>query len=383
MNFYATAHYDYEYAYINGSFDIGDSLQFGTVLNGGFADCSFSITQFSGQAGQRARGLLGNHVIVYDENFDIVYQGKVAQTSVQDGVVSVVCAGYFSDGNKKYIPTTVMELWTDPTVTDVLNACIGIMDNWNKLYAGVSGCDLILTGFDGEDNIKVTEMIERSLKFGLYESSAVPGYFAIYENRIPKVITGLSPDMIDSRQPDWIVYNEYNLSDGAATSLSIDDVYNTVYLRYDDNADDGVGPTLLETPLEDYLSKGRYGELEGIIDVGQYGLALGQDLQALALSRFRYPRKKMSFSINGLVRWRSGYLTYPYRIRAGDTILVADYDIESADWNYRGENSSGFVSQVMKTSYDASSNQLSLDVTSGDSSFEYYMSRLGLDGGLG
>lgn len=262
------------------------------------------------------------------------------------------------------------------TVGDVVKDCVDLMSSsWSPIEVFLSDADAVVDTQDFTDK-KVKDGIETALKFGYSESDLRPVYFAIWDNRIPHLFPEPFPDDI----PDWFVSTKTMGSD-EEISQSTDGIYNRVFAAYD-NQNSGPSKTL---PAEDTVSQYRYGIREGLVQNGNNpeGLAMAESLRDMALERFKAPRQLYTLSISGLVRHNSGYLTFPYKIRAGDTVMITDADIMSTlGAEIGGLAKYGLFGFVVKTEYSSEDNSMKIDFGTSDVSFETVMSRLGLSGGL-
>lgn len=262
------------------------------------------------------------------------------------------------------------------TVGDVVSDCVDMMDyTWASIKVFLSDADALVDTQDFTDK-KVKDAIETVVKFGYSESDLRPVYFAIWDYKIAH----LFPEPTFDDIPDWFV-SVKSLGSEEEISQSTDGIYNRVYAAYD-NQNDGPSKTL---PADDIISQHRYGIREGLVQNGNNpeGIAMSESLRDMALERFKAPRQVYSLSISGLIRHNSGHLTYPYKIRAGDTVLITDADIiSSLGGDVSGFAKYGLFGFVVKTDYSADSNTLQIDFGTSDVSFETVMSRLGLSGGL-
>jgi len=259
----------------------------------------------------------------------------------------------------------------------VLADCINFMPEWSHITSFVRD-DLYDVGpldFTGK---KVHEAIEVVMAFGkTVNGQPRATYFALWEGRIAYVIT---EPALNYGYPNWFI-SVGNLSNRMGVSLSLADVYNKVYSVYSDGAN-GSTPTL---PSGDTYSQIRYGTREGFLQNGSlpFTATRAYFLQQAALERYRFPRQVMTLEIAGLVQSSNGFLDFPYRIRAGQTLVITDIDMLAVHAGaVAGETAQRVVGFVLRTEYDASSNITRVDIGSSDVSFDILMSRLGFSGGL-
>lgn len=264
------------------------------------------------------------------------------------------------------------------TVGDIIADCIDLMGSnglWRGLKVFVTNADAVVGSQDFTDK-KVKDAIEVALKFGYSEDSLRPAYFAIWDNKVPH----LFPEPSFDQFPDWFVSKTMS-SASESVSNSLDSVYNRVYAAYD-NQNEGPSKTL---PANDAISQFRYGIREGLVQNGSNpeGLAMAEALRDMALDRYKSPRQIYSLNVSGVVQHGSGHLDYPYKIRAGDTILITDADLLTAlGGELVGQIKDGLLGFVVSTNYSASTNSVEIQLGTNDQSFEMAMGRLGLSGGL-
>lgn len=380
--FYATIWKDQweDAKYAIGSFVLNDGLRFGTQLHGGYSTASFPLTTSGKVSADMYRLALGGHLVIFDRLGTRVFEGQINRTSASSRGLTATALGYFARAKKVLINDGVWTA-TNLTIYDVIKDCLEAMDPvWSPFPGLLAGANFVVGKIGKGEEIKVSDAITNVLKFG-YKTTDLRGlFFALYEHRIARLI----PEPVFDQVPDWHVELFTSASSDTTMELTIDDVYNKLYVLYDDAADDTTGPTLYPTPEEDWLSQNIYGTLEGIINAGQYTQAVARDLLEAALERFAFPRQSFSATITTYVRNAAGNLEPPYRIRAGDTIMVTDADPVTLDAHmFSSRSAGGLLGFVMSTEYDAQNQSLSITVGTGDNRFDYIMSRLGLRGGVG
>ena len=353
-----------------GNYDVSKTLTFATQLNGGFAIASMIIPMPSTQGSMLTRAILGSIATVYDGLGRYVYNGRVSKAESGSSGVRVTCSGIFEDGGKKTVPTA---LWLSPTTTngEVLSDCVALVDSWHGHAEYYLGAMNIPVGTqDYNDETKVNDMIGNMLKVGYQTWYLNAAYFVIYNDQIGQIIVERG---IEYR--DWLV----PLGSKIGSSVGIKDIYNKIYVLYDDTAEDSVGPTMYPTPAEDLGSQGKYGEREGVLNVGEYGLALGLDLRDLAIQKYANPVPSVPVTTRGFVANYGGSYEPSYMVRAGDFIGIIDNDESAALNNLRSESTTGFVTS---TSFSASSMESKYVLSNSDNRLDYLLARLGLSGGL-
>jgi len=376
VRFYATMLQGSEEYSRLGSYDVTDKLKFSTQLHGGFGTATFEISVPRLRGSMLVHQFIGAECYVYDEYGRNVYEGRVIDADKSGDVVKLSVSGFYADGKHIKVPTL---LWQDvgTTTGDVIRDCIALVPSWtntNGIY--VHYANVVVGPQDTDEEIKVNDMIERMLKLGYRTDNLAPAYFAIYQDKIPR----LKIEQYSS-YPNFFVYAD-SPSGNASSGLTMERLYNKVYVLVDDPAEDGVGPTLFPTPAEDAASQQRYGVREGVINAGEYGEDLGLDLRDLALEKYAYPQQSFGLQISGMVRTNGGSYVPNYVIKAGDTLVVSNMD-EMAALSFRsGDPTSTLSGFVITTQYDASKGTMKLDLSMGDRKMDYLLSRLGLEGGL-
>jgi hypothetical protein len=386
MRIYATIYKKYteDVTGYLGTVDVTDSVSFGTQLHGGFSDCSFTVGGQKDLSFFRYRLYLASHVVLFDEYGRRVYEGFINKSSVSEKGVEVECLGYYAKAD-----TVTFDMIYDVnpyTIYEITHDCISDIPEWRHVFANVGQAnynmvrtdplsgDVIAIDFTDK---KVREAIESLMGYGYREDDIRPIYFAIWEGRIPY----LFPEPKPAKFPDWMV-SIHSVSGGVAgISISLDTVFNRVFGVYDDQ---GEGPSKT-LPAEDYLSQQRYGIREGTVQNGgtPEGLALANDLRDMALERYKYPRQVFTMEISGYIKSSAGFYDLPYRIRAGQQVLITDLDAMTVHaGTLAGQVAHGISGFVLRTDYDSSNHNLKIDFGASDVSFDILMSRLGLSGGL-
>ena len=357
-----------------GSFDIGNTLTFGTQLNGGFAGAAMSINMPRLQGSAFARNALGSIVEVRDLQGRWVYDGRVSGARSEGGVVKITATGLWEDGARISVPTA---LWLDPLTTagDVIQDCIDLVPEWN-VGINVSNMDVQVGAQDYNDEQKVNTMIQDMLKPGYTTSAVIAAYIAIYNKGVAEIVYEQKP----------YGGSDFTLSAGSghgtrvAVALDINKVFNKIYALYDDPAEDSVGPTLHPTPAEDLASQWKYGIREGVLNVGEYGVGIGLDLRDLAIQKYAQPYSSGSATSEGWIRDNSGAYLPNYMLRSGDFVMIINNDENAVGHDFNENVANGFVTG---TNYTASNNSNKISISTGDKKLEYLLARLGLSGGLG
>lgn len=264
------------------------------------------------------------------------------------------------------------------TADRILIDCVEFMaPTWSALTSLVRN-DMYDIGPVDYSGKRVKDAIEHVMSFGTsLDGDAYATYFAIWSGRTAEVILEPRPNYL---WPNWYIHVD-QVESRRSLSLSMGDIYNRVYSAYESGSS-GPVPTV---PSEDEYSIQRYGLREGFLQNGEVPFTATRSyfMQDAALERYRYPRPVTTIEVSGLVSSSAGFRDFPYRIRAGDTLVISDADIMStATGSVAGQVANRLVAFVLRTEYDAESNTVRLEIGSADQSFDALMGRLGISGGL-
>lgn len=353
-----------------GNYDVSTTFRFNTQLNGGFAVAQMTIPMPTTQGSMLSRAVLGSIATVYDALGRYVYNGRVSKAESGAEGVKVSCVGVFEDGAKTTVPTA---LWLSPTTTngEIVADCVALVPGWKgHSYYFLGAMNVPVGAQDYNDETKVNDMISSMLNVGYQTWYANAAFFVIYNNQVGEIVVEKG-----NSYRDWLI----PLGAKIGSSVGIKDIYNKVYILYDDTAEDSVGPTMYPTPAEDLGSQGKYGVREGVLNVGEYGLALGLDLQALAIQKYASPVAAVPVTTTGFVLNYGGSYEPSYMVRAGDLIGIIDNDESAALNNLRYDSTAGFVTS---TSFTANNMQSKYVLSNSDNRLDYLLARLGLSGGL-
>lgn len=365
-----------------GNFDVSQTLSFSTQLNGGFGTCSFEVFLPGALASAGYNEILGGHVVIFDRYGDRTYEGRITDVSLENGIISVTADGYYSQGNYIMMPT---ELWTadETTIGDIVKDCVEYMDCWNPTYVFIQDANFIVGKQESTEEQKVNDILEKILKFPFREDYVLPVYLAIWSQRMVYLFPEIDLDLNPYPYPDWLISAKSIIGEGIGTSTTLENVYNRIYALFDDTADDSTGPTLT-TAADSYMSQYLYGIREGVLNTGEYGQTMGEELRDLALKRYEFPVQQISFSVGPLVQNLSGAQAESYRIRAGDFIIVKDLDetYQGYGGGSRSKMLRGLTGFVVSTNYSSKDGTIDIQLGMTNWKFEYQMARLGLDGGI-
>ncbi len=367
------------------SFTNQQNLSFTTQLNGGFGTASLDILGPRGLSFERYRKFLGAHAVFFDSQGRRAYEGRVNDTILRPEGVSIRVEGYFSYGSECIQGQIYV---TSPTTNyQVIKDCIDITDNdtWINKYAMCDqAADVDVCTFDGRDYSmsKINEVLDEVLKLGYKESDARRVYFAIWDHRAPYFF--VEPSL---RKPKWFIEPQF-LQESFNLSQSRSEIWNSINGVYESSTGPDFHPS---APVENETSKDIYGEREAIINVGQTSQAHAGSLQDAALDTHTWPRQSFQITVQGIVRHQAGFLEQPYRIRAGDVILLTGLDPYVANVGVPGGDgeggggaaaASGLAGIVMSTTYQEDSNSCKIVVNTKDTLLTTLIARLGISGGL-
>lgn len=380
MRLYANIYrkYSEDPSYFSLSLDVTLSLEFGTQLNGGFYTASFDYSGTSHDVYKYYRDFIGAHVVLTDHFGRRLYEGQVVDASTSSNSVKFSCHGYYGLAAKKIMG---MAYGAGTTVLAVVKDCVSAVEEWKQTYAFLNtNTDAIVGERDYTEDVKVSEALEDVLSAGYSETDAQALYFAIWDHRTPHLFPA---SISSSRYPEWAV-NVGSLTGKYELNQSLSEVFNRIWGRYDDTAEDETGPTPLPSPVEDNLSQGLYGIRDGFIDTGKYGQQTAQQIVQAYLDRYRYPFQVFTAEVSGVVRsGQGGFLDYPYMMRAGQFVVIEGLDpLMNIGMTVSGQMKYGSVGMIMATSYSSGSNSNKITFGSSDQNFEYLMARYGLGGGL-
>ena len=303
--------------------------------------------------------------------------GEVPTAYLDGSLVHSIAGDIYRWSGAAHASTSSRSAWV-PTVAAAVKKCVEFVPEWNQFTAFIAGYTNI-TENDYSDK-RVRDIIELMMRYGYTNDEADPIYFAIWNHRTPYVAV----DTGGGSYPEWMVpfRNITRVTTGRGSiSLSADNVYNKVQAVY---GDQGYGQSLT-TPVEDLISQDRYGKRDGIVQNGGSieTIALANTLRNAALKRYRYPQQSCTVEVSGLVTHSTGFVDYPYRVRAGQLIMISDLDVSAVHqgsmWDMVESGISGFI---LRTEYNSDGNTIRLELGLADQSFEVAMGRLGLSGGL-
>ena len=355
-------------------------LKFGTLINGGYGNGSFSIALSNDKAQYYYTTLLGAHSVIFDYKGIRLYEGFVDDVSLKGDELQVKLVGYYALGKDTYLNFS----YTAPTISEIVSDCVDLCPTWDDALALITTTTVALPDQDYlEQEEPINTVIERLLPMGYGEGTDIrPIYFALWRQRM----ASLFPEpFINVRAPTWFLESRNITSPGVTYSRSSKDLIIKLRVAYDipekDPPEEGVeyGPTYTSY-YQDTLSQSIYGVREGVINIGTAEDIDAEIVGELSIKKLAWPEQKQKITIEGFVRNGSGGFDYPYMIKAGDIIQNLDVELldmgpisgaYSAFWAYQGF--------ITKTDYDCDRNVITIDIGTKAWSLDQYIQRLGLD----
>ena len=200
-----------------------------------------------------------------------------------------------------------------------------------------------------------------------------PMYFALWDNR--RAYFCEEPDL--SGTPSWRIFmKDFANGKGLSLSRTRSNVWNKIQVIFDDP---DIGTTFTDW-AENKDSQRLFGVREGNLTIGSSVLAIAEVIRDLAINAYAFPDQSSKISISGRVYNAAGARDYPWLVRAGSLIQVMDYDPSVAQLV---GGSSGLDSATMfisRTSYNADSNTVDLELGRRNVVLDLIMARLGYNG---
>ena len=144
--------------------------------------------------------------------------------------------------------------------------------------------------------------------------------------------------------------------------------------------DPDIGQTFTDW-AENKDSQRLYGVKEGTLNIGQSLPGLAEVIRDLAINSYAFPTQSSQLGISGKVFTPAGRPEHPYMVRAGGLVQVMDYDPSVAQLIGGSTGSDASVMVISRTSYDADSNSLTMEMGSGNVALDILMARLGTGSG--
>ena len=370
-----------------------EDLTFGSKLNGGYFDARLSIPGNLMLSKLRYRKLMSSHLVVIDDRFRRVWEGRVEDIELTNVGVSLNLNGYYQHGSEAldgliYPGGTGSETYASDIVKDALALSaqsFGSNTTWRTNDAFIKSTDVDLGYQDFSNDAKIADAIEKATSYGYKTLDLRPLYFALYNNRIGRLFP--EPQMPPDFENDinWFIPSGIFTYEGSwSVAVSRKNLYNKVWYLWDDNEPDSVGPTLSASADEDLISQKLYGIREAVINVSQVPEEVAQLVQDIFIARNAHPRQSFKGSITGKIKHMAGMPEEPYMIRAGDVIVVEDLDINTPlSRTVVGQGSNSVSGFVISTNYSYSTNTVQIEVGTDDKTLGIVFARWGIGGGLG
>lgn len=352
-------------------------LAFGTSAMGGFGDASFTISAGGWSAVRWYRSYLGYHMVIFDHLGRRLYEGRIEDTDTFSGGVKLNALGYYSHG-QELTHGMVYPAGTPTTATDIVRDTINIAWEtsriWNPDTSMVKQLYTDIAPQDFSMGKKLSNALDACIQFGNDAIIPKPMYVAVWENR--RLYFYEEPNITNT--PNWRTYRkDFANQEGLSLSRTRGQVWNKLQVVYDDPL---IGTTFTQW-AENKDSQRLFGIREGTLNIGQALPGISETVRDLALNSYAFPEQSSSFGISGRVYNGSGAPEYPYMVRAGQILQIADYDPSAAQLV---SGSSGLDSStvfISRTDYRADDNSLTLELGKRNVQLDLLMARLGLGAG--
>jgi len=358
----------------------GEKFKFDTIMPGGYESCSFQVPFVSLSGEQAYRILLAKDVVLFDYRGDKVYEGEVTDTKMAGLSVSVTAAGYYAKGTAATAGPS--NFAPDATARDIVEFMVDLHPDWQDDFSRLGEDDLVEIGpLSFERNIKINSAIEEATKTGYLDTlnnspRRRPLYFAIWEDQIG--VLSPEPD-IRSVDPDWeITSRMFTGSKGFNLSLSSRDIYNKIWITYNDTLLDGY--TTLSA-YEDLNSQVLYGVREGTVNLGTVTQTIAEVSGELYVQYNAYPIQRASLKITGTPKTSYGMSMPLWKMKAGDLIRITDFDASVAQLSDGAVGTGSVIGFISKTSYNHDSHTMNLELGSPVKTIDIMLQRLGVNPG--
>lgn len=356
-------------------------LKFDSRLNGGFGTASFSVAYPRLEASQMYRTLIGNHLVIFDWLGDVVWEGRINDTEVSGNSIKLKAYGYYASSSQTAGPSVFLS--TD-TARDIIEFMVDLATDWRDDFSYLGEDDLVEVGpLEFERTDKIYDAITEVTKYGYLDTLNTvarrrPLYFAIWEQR--KAYLFPEPDPA-GEDPKWIFSME-DFKDGEQLklSLSLSNIKNKIWVAYNDQYLDGVS-TL--DAVEELNSQGLFGVREGTMSLGNVKLETAEIVRDLLIKYNAFPKMKATTSIIGNPKTPSGMVWPLHKVRAGDMIMINDFDGSIAQLTDGSAGQTAMYAFVSKASYNADAHSLMVTLGSAQETIDLLLNRLGVSpGGL-
>lgn len=352
-------------------------LTFSTAAQGGFTDASFNIQVSGWNAVRWYRSYLGFHVVIFDHFGRRLYEGRIEDTEASSDGVHVTCLGYYSHANE-LTHGMVYPAGDTVTPTDIIKDTVDIAYNtkglWANDYSMICQLSHNIAPQDFTGSKKLSDAIDVATKFGDDGIVPRPVYFAIWDFRrayfyVEPLVTGA---------PTWRAFTkDFSSSTGLSLSRTRSEVWNKIQVTYDDP---DIGAAFTDWAIN-ADSQRLFGIREGTLNIGSALPAVAEVIRDLAINSYAFPSQASSIGITGRVYNSAGAMDYPYMVRAGQTIQVADYDPSVAQMVGGSTGLDSSTAFITRTSYEADSNELTVELGRKSVALDLLMARLGMGSG--
>lgn len=347
-------------------------LAFTTSLKGGFGSASFKFPMTRTKASVLSTQILGKSTAIYDQFGDRIFTGVADEVTTTNEGLDVELSGFYFTGKYQKLQ---LEYANDETVLDIMEDVI----NSNKYYwyfdqgQFETASPVVATADEPRDyfNTDLISVIEDLLKYGAGSNAtnAAYTYFAVWD----KLVEFLRiPRSNPNQYADW--YANFESIENYTVTRSMDNVYNKIRAVYTTTE----GIETFTNWYYDYASVGKFNEREGVINAGDTEQGTGELVAQLALKHVSDPGYQSTFGLTSYVKDRLNRITPLYKIRAGDTIHVADLDMSLFATNSLAGSANGAVFTVNETSFNGDNDTMSIEVGVVSTDLSLYLSLLGV-----
>lgn len=347
-------------------------LSFSTSLRGGFLSASFKFPMTRTKASIVKTQALGKSVAIYDEYGDRIFTGVADELTTTNEGLDVTVSGFYFTGRYQKLG---LEYANDETVLDIIQD----VAESNKYYwyfdQGMfeTASPVVATAEEPRDyfNTDLVSVVEDLLKYGAGSSAdnSAYTYFAVWDKLVEFLRV---PRSNPNQYADW--YANFESIENYTVTSTMDNVYNKIRAIY--TTTEGI-----ETFTDwyyDYASVSKFNEREGIINAGDTEQGVGELVAQLALKHVANPGYQSTFGLTSYVKDRLNRKMPLYKVRAGDTIHIADLDMSMFATNSLSGSADGAVFTVNETNYSGDNNTLSIEVGVVSTDLSLYLSMLGV-----
>lgn len=350
------------------------NLSFSTSAMGGFGDASFSIRASGWNAVRWYREYLGFHVVIIDHLGRRVYEGSIEDAQADSEGVNITCLGYYATANE-LLHGVIYPIGIPATPTDIIIDTIEIANAkgglWSSDTSMVQSVTHNIAPLDFSGGKKLLDAVTECVKFGNNGVIPVPMYVAVWDNR--RVYFYEEPSLTGT--PSWHIYKkDFSSGSGLSLSRSRSNIWNRIQVTYDDP---DIGATFTDF-AEDLDSQRLFRLREGTVNIGQSLPAVAEVIRDLSIKAYAQPEQQSGLGVNNRVYNYGGAPDYPYMLRAGSLIQVMDYDPSVAQLVGGSTGEDASIAFVSRTTYNADSNEVTLELGRKSAALDLFMARLGM-----